>query len=75
MSDRVALFRKLLGFGPTKNLQWPDENNKHHKTMYGYSQYGGGYGWTSSSGTYSGCTYGSNPNSGWSYQPSYNPWR
>ena len=43
--------------------------------MYGYSQYGGGYGWTSSSGSYTGYGYGSNPYSSWGYQSSYNPWR
>jgi hypothetical protein len=44
-------------------------------TGYGYSPYGGGYGWTSSSGTYTGYGYGSNPysNSGW--QSNQNPWR
>ena len=41
---------------------------------YGYSPYGGGYGWTSDSGSYTGYTYGSNPYSGWGYQSSYNTW-
>lgn len=43
--------------------------------MYGPSPYGGGSGWTSSFGTYTGYGYGSNPYSSWGYQSSYNPWR
>ena len=42
---------------------------------YGYSPYGGGWGHTSSGGSYTGYGYGSNPNSGWGYQQNQNPWR
>jgi hypothetical protein len=40
---------------------------------YGYSQYGGGYGWTSSGGYYTGYGYGSNPHSSWGWQS--NQWQ
>jgi len=36
--------------------------------MYGYSPYGGGYGFTSSGGSYSGYGYSANAYSGWGYQ-------
>jgi len=36
--------------------------------MYTYCPYGGGYGWNSSGGWYTGYGYGSNPYSGWGWR-------
>jgi len=41
---------------------------------YGPSPYGGGFGWTSDTGRYTGYGYGSNPYSEWGYRQDYKPW-
>jgi hypothetical protein len=42
---------------------------------YRYSPWGGGYGWMSSAGTFTGYTYGPNPYSSFGWQSSLNPYR
>ena len=43
--------------------------------MSGYGYSNGGWGWTSSSGSFTGHSYSSNPYSSFGYRSNYNGWR
>lgn len=53
---------------------WDNSTNNSSNGGYIPSSCGGGYGWTSSAGSYTGYGYGSNPFSAWGYQTNQNFW-
>lgn len=66
---RLGISLRLTGLS-NLSIPRPSENCYNLEP----SPYGSGSKWASSSGTYTGYSYGSNPHSGWGYQSAQNPW-